>query len=270
MPKSKGINEKKAAGLERKAANKAAKEAAATKERETLEAAEWKKGSNTRGAERAAQQAQKADEQARKRAEKAALLAEEEASMKGKSASASQARKAAAAVGGAGKKKKKKDGLSLLEESLVGDAEKKAKAAKRAERIKKEKEERLRMERERQNAESNKNQDPLMANTDAMIGNSLNHTNNGTLNASLEKGDVDASGIDSALSSMALGGAGAGGGEDSHPEKRMKALHKAFEEKMMPQMKEEYPGLKRRQYIEKIFALWKKSPENPMNWQKDS
>lgn len=258
MAKSKGVNEKKAAGNERKAANKAAKDAAGAREREKLEAEEWKKGSNTRGANRAAEIAKKQDEQARKRAEKAALLAEEEAAMSG--ASSSKARKAAAS-GLKSKKKKPKDALSLLEETLVGNADKKAKADKRALRLKKEKEERLRMERERKKAEESdeKPKDILLSNTDAMIGNSLD--NNGKLNASLEKGSVEASGIDSALSAMSVGGA-----NDEHPEKRMKALHKAFEERMMPEMKQQYPGLKRTQYLEKIFAIWKKSPENPMNW----
>ena len=45
----------------------------------------------------------------------------------------------------------------------------------------------------------------------------------------------------------------------------MKALHMAFEERMMPEMKEQYPGLRKSQYKEKIFQLWKKSAENPMN-----
>ena len=35
----------------------------------------------------------------------------------------------------------------------------------------------------------------------------------------------------------------------------------------MEQLKEELPGLKRSQYKERIFALWKKSPDNPMNQQ---
>ena len=36
----------------------------------------------------------------------------------------------------------------------------------------------------------------------------------------------------------------------------------------MPQVKEDYPGLKLSQYKEKIFQLWKKSPENPANQPK--
>lgn len=253
MPKAKGVNEKKEKGNAIKSANKAEKDAAAAREKEKQEAQEWKNGSNTRGASRAAEQAAKADEQARKRAEKSALLAEEEATV-GSGASASQARK----VGGTKGKKKPQDGLALLEAALVGDADKKAKEKKRAERLKREKEERERMEKMKEEVIP---QDPLLANTDAMIGNSLN-ADGGMLNISLEKGDIQASGIDSALSAMSVSKG------DDHPEKRMKALHKAFEERMMPEMRKEFPGLKRSQYQEKIFNLWKKSPENPMNWPK--
>ncbi|TMW65499.1 hypothetical protein Poli38472_008141 [Pythium oligandrum] len=50
-----------------------------------------------------------------------------------------------------------------------------------------------------------------------------------------------------------------------HPEKRMKAAYKAFEEAMMPQFRADFPGLKLSQYKDRIFEAWKKSPENPMN-----
>lgn len=202
--------------------------------------------------------AEKADEQARKRAEKAALLAAEEAAMSGKSVKKLPK--------GGGSNKKKNNDLSLLEDALVSDADKKVKAEKRAARLKREQEERERMERERQKQEEKTmNVDPLLANTDAMIGDSMKvlmEVEGGRLNAPLVAGEIDASGIDAALSSMKL----ASGVVDDHPEKRMKALHKAFEERMMPEMKQQYPGLKRSQYLEKIFILWKKSPENPMNW----
>jgi Protein of unknown function (DUF1014). len=214
--------------------------------------------------------AEKADEQARKRAEKAALLAAEEASMSGKPVK----KLPKGGSSSSSSKKKKNNDLSLLEDALVSDADKKVKAAKRAARLKREQEERERMEKERQRQEDAKNMDPLLANTDAMIGDSINAVlemegggggGGGRLNAPLVAGDIDASGIDAALSSMKLATSG-GAGVDDHPEKRMKALHKAFEEKMMPEMKQQYPGLKRSQYLEKIFILWKKSPENPMNW----
>jgi hypothetical protein len=70
-----------------------------------------------------------------------------------------------------------------------------------------------------------------------------------------------------------VGGGGFGGASssglaaagDAHPEKRRKALHAAFEDRMLPQLKEDYPGLKLAQYKDKIFKLWEKSPENPTN-----
>eukprot|EP00657_Telonema_sp_P-1_P010077 TRINITY_DN4370_c0_g1_i2.p1 TRINITY_DN4370_c0_g1~~TRINITY_DN4370_c0_g1_i2.p1 ORF type:complete len:127 (-),score=57.24 TRINITY_DN4370_c0_g1_i2:120-500(-) len=52
---------------------------------------------------------------------------------------------------------------------------------------------------------------------------------------------------------------------DKHPEKRMKAAYKAYEEAQLPLMREDYPNLKLSQYKEKIFQQWQKSPENPMN-----
>jgi hypothetical protein len=44
-----------------------------------------------------------------------------------------------------------------------------------------------------------------------------------------------------------------------------KALYNKFEAKMLPQVKEDYPGLRLTQYKEKVWALWKKSSDNPAN-----
>ena len=170
---------------------------------------------------------------------------------------------------GAASKKgaKKKNDLSMLEDALIGDAEKKSKEKKRLERIKKEREAQQAAEREKKMKEEQVKRDPLLANTDAMIGLDGPDEDGGDAMAVGRKAnvagmeDIQASGLDSALSKLSVGG----GGDDRHPEKRMKAAYKAYEEKMMPEMKEQYPGLKRQQYLDKIFALWKKSPENPMN-----
>ena len=64
------------------------------------------------------------------------------------------------------------------------------------------------------------------------------------------------SGIDGALQGLGIEGSSGPGN---------KALYKAFEERMLPQMKDDYPGLKLSQYKDKIFQTWKKSPENPAN-----
>lgn len=52
---------------------------------------------------------------------------------------------------------------------------------------------------------------------------------------------------------------------DRHPEKRLKASFKAFEEAELPKLKEEKPGLTHNQYKDMIWKLWKKSPDNPLN-----
>lgn len=52
---------------------------------------------------------------------------------------------------------------------------------------------------------------------------------------------------------------------DKHPEKRLKASFKAFEEAELPRLKAEKPGLTHTQYKEMIWKLWKKSPDNPLN-----
>lgn len=255
MAKAKGVNAKQQAGRDRKAANQAAKDAAAAQKQEELTAAEWKKGSNVKRAEQEDLSTQKADDLARKRAEKAKLLAAEEEGVKGS---------VKKVKGATGKKKKKGNDTSLLDEALlVGNADKKVKAAKKAERERKEREERLRIEREKnKKVQETKQMDPLMANTQSMIGDTIGD-NNASLNSNAVKGGGT---IDHAIQDLSLGDAAK---SDPHPEKRIKALHKEFEERMLPQMKEEFPGLRLSQYKERIFALWKKSPENPMNWKKE-
>ncbi|KAL3813982.1 hypothetical protein ACJIZ3_015250 [Penstemon smallii] len=52
---------------------------------------------------------------------------------------------------------------------------------------------------------------------------------------------------------------------DKHPEKRLKASFKAFEEAELPRLKEEKPGLTHNQYKDMVWKLWKKSPDNPLN-----
>lgn len=70
--------------------------------------------------------------------------------------------------------------------------------------------------------------------------------------------------LDQAIDLLGGGGGGGGaGGDEKHPEKRMKAAYKAYEERMLPLMKDDFPGLKLRQYQNMIFEKWQKSPENP-------
>eukprot|EP00160_Parvularia_atlantis_P016101 Unigene4934_Nuclearia_a/m.15113 Unigene4934_Nuclearia_a/g.15113 ORF Unigene4934_Nuclearia_a/g.15113 Unigene4934_Nuclearia_a/m.15113 type:complete len:243 (-) Unigene4934_Nuclearia_a:63-791(-) len=66
-------------------------------------------------------------------------------------------------------------------------------------------------------------------------------------------------------SSAAAGSAAVDAAIDRHPERRMKAAYAAYEEKWIPLMKEENPGLRLSQLKERIFKQWQKAPENPMN-----
>lgn len=53
--------------------------------------------------------------------------------------------------------------------------------------------------------------------------------------------------------------------DDRHPEKRMKAAFKAYEDRNLPRIKSENPGLKLSQMKQIIFKEWQRSPENPIN-----
>jgi len=254
MAKFKGMNAKAAAAAEKKAQNDAVKGAKAAAEHEQQLQQEWSAGANNRGAKRSESAAAKADEAARKRQEKAALLAEEEANL-----GAGGKPKKTPALSKKGKGKKKNDDLSMLEDALVGAADKKVKAKKKAEREKAEKLKQEQMRKEREEAE--RVVDPLLANTDQMLAGTEDQLVGRSANKALDAENVAASGLDGALNSLSVSGAGAAGGQILSA----KALHKAFEERMMPEMKEDYPNLKLSQYKDKIFQLWKKSPENPAN-----
>lgn len=81
--------------------------------------------------------------------------------------------------------------------------------------------------------------------------------------------DIEASGIEDAIAALEV--AGEAGGEAGKAGKvNRRALHMAFEERELAGVKEDYPGLKRSQYKEKIFEMWKKSPENPDNQLADA
>jgi Coiled-coil domain-containing protein 124 /Oxs1 len=183
--------------------------------------------------------AAKADAEARKRQEKAALLAQEEAALGagGKPKPTSSIKKA---NGG------KKDDLSLL---LVHAAEKTSRQKKQAELEKKRKEELAAQERAAKEKEA---LDPLMQNTNMMLEGAVGREGN------VQAMEETLSGLDGALQTLNIS---VPGGDV----KSQRALHMAFEEKMLPIVKADFPGLRLSQYKEKIFTSWKKSPENPQN-----
>ena len=134
------------------------------------------------------------------------------------------------------KKNKKKNDLSLLEDALVSSADKKMKAKKAAER---EKAERLRKEQEKKKAEE-KPLDPMLANTQEMLAGTDDDLVGRKANKALEVENA-ATGIDAGLASLNVSTPGA-----SAPS--AKALYRAFEERMMSEVKEDYPNLKLSQY----------------------
>ncbi|KJH50596.1 hypothetical protein DICVIV_03270 [Dictyocaulus viviparus] len=52
---------------------------------------------------------------------------------------------------------------------------------------------------------------------------------------------------------------------DIHPEKRMRAAYLAFEESMLPRLKQEHPTYRLSQLKQLLKKEWQKSPDNPMN-----
>ncbi|KAF4604315.1 carbohydrate-binding module 1 protein [Pleurotus pulmonarius] len=52
---------------------------------------------------------------------------------------------------------------------------------------------------------------------------------------------------------------------ERHPERRFKAAFEAYQEREMPNVRKEHPGLRLQQYKELLFKQFQKSPENPFN-----
>lgn len=83
-----------------------------------------------------------------------------------------------------------------------------------------------------------------------------------------EAPELSASGIDGALDALALTSREGGVQSkdiDKHPERRVKAAYNAFEEKRIPELKAEHPGLRLQQIKNLIHKEFQKAPENPMN-----
>ncbi|EGV62784.1 hypothetical protein PSN45_000839 [Yamadazyma tenuis] len=82
------------------------------------------------------------------------------------------------------------------------------------------------------------------------------------------KPELAASGIDNALEALTLTTKDGGLQNkdfDKHPERRVKAAFLAFEEKRLPEMRKENPGLRLQQIKNLLHKEFSKSSENPMN-----
>lgn len=76
------------------------------------------------------------------------------------------------------------------------------------------------------------------------------------------EGAVEARSVEDAIAVLNVGG---GVAVDRHPEKRMKAVYSAFEERELPKLKQENPNMRLSQLKQLLKKDWMKSPENPMN-----
>ncbi|KAJ3728336.1 hypothetical protein C8R42DRAFT_653482 [Lentinula raphanica] len=54
-------------------------------------------------------------------------------------------------------------------------------------------------------------------------------------------------------------------GIERHPERRFKAAFEAYQERELPNLKQEHPGLRLQQYKDLLYKQFQKSPENPFN-----
>ncbi|PWW74092.1 DUF1014-domain-containing protein [Tuber magnatum] len=78
-------------------------------------------------------------------------------------------------------------------------------------------------------------------------------------------GSLNASNIDDALDALTLATGAEKGTIDRHPEKRYKAAYAAYEERRLPEVREEHKGLRLGQMKELIRKEFEKSEENPFN-----
>jgi len=77
-------------------------------------------------------------------------------------------------------------------------------------------------------------------------------------------GVVSARSLDEAIGSLSLA---AGGAEedDRHPEKRLKAAFKEYEDSQWEELKADNPSLRHSQLKELLWRQWQKAPQNPLN-----
>lgn len=242
MPRKLRTNPKAEAARERKAEVAKAKKSAAE---QAAEAARWADEGSTAAERRKQEKAAREAEEARKRAEKKALLAKEEAE--------------AAAIN---MRAKNLSNAEKITRAQLLRQQEEAEAARQAEA------ERLRLEKLKLAPQPELEANPNRAASDEKAA----------AVAQFGEGNVIfASGMDSALSAVAGGALSSGKSSssdpsavaiDRRPEKRMKSAYVEFEEKTIPQLRQEHPRLKLSQYKEMCFKLWQKDPTNPFNIRK--
>ena len=84
-------------------------------------------------------------------------------------------------------------------------------------------------------------------------------------------GVLSARSVDEALGSLSLLGSAAGTAaaaaedDDRHPEKRLKAAYREYEEAHWDELKADNPSLRHSQLKELLWRQWQKAPSNPLN-----
>ncbi|CAM0903370.1 unnamed protein product [Alopecurus aequalis] len=231
MPKKMGVNSKAEAARERRSAEESDRrqKAEKSKEEEYWREAE---GSKSRAAKRREEEAEKKAETAARKAENRRIAEAEEAAV-------------AAALAKSKVDARKANRVAAPPPKVT-----------EAELVRRREEERLRLEREaeaakkraaRVNEEEEYERVVLVANTNR------------------DESIVEASSVGEAIAKLSVVNSEAPLPADRHPERRLKASFKAFEEAELPRLKEEKPGLTLKQYKDMIWKLWKKSPDNPLN-----
>lgn len=233
-------NAKKVAGHERKASQIAAKENKLSQQQEEQLAKEWKIGSNVRGAQRRENAALKSDEKARKAQEKIEILREEENLLQKTSGKTVKNTKITKIKG----KRNNNNELSILEYSLVSEAQKKLNIQRKKQEKKSQKEKEI-IKMKKDEIYTRKKKDEaivLMENTQHMIDDKSMNTKSRTIDSALK--DIE--------------------NNDTTPPlfaNNKKALYKVYEEKMLVELKKKHPGLRLNQYRDKISNMWKKHYE---------
>ncbi|KAK5954197.1 hypothetical protein OHC33_004770 [Knufia fluminis] len=83
--------------------------------------------------------------------------------------------------------------------------------------------------------------------------------------ASKKAATLNATGIDNALDALDLTADSNQVKLERHPERRFKAAYAQFEERRLPEIEQEHPGLRKNQRVEICRKEFERSPENPFN-----
>ncbi|ETV95496.1 hypothetical protein H310_10965 [Aphanomyces invadans] len=231
-PKKGNTNSKVEAANQRKAAQEAEKKSKKSAQDEARAAAEWSQGADARSAKRAQDEELKRQQADAKKAELKRLQEEEEAAMSGIKAKA--------------KTKAQKDIDKPWEAALAPVAKKNNKGSRvpppppKAVAV------------PAPSRPATRDDIVFDERSDDDLFQNRNRMQSDVLEATTIEGALDLLGVNDK-------------DPERHPERRMKAAYKAFEEATMPQLREDYPGLKLSQYKQRLSDMWRRSPQNPLN-----